>query len=289
MTSPASVNHFSPSINASMMMNSHTSSSPTMMFSRNLHVSVVRIAPPSIPIGGTRGRIPTSPVRMSDSTTVVDDPSVASSSAGATSASLSTEEEDQAAAAADKIGARVRVKVPLKVYHVPRVPEIDLTGMEGVLKQYVGIWKATDHSKQLGGTVGQDSSICGGLSELNGLINLRGELRIEGLGRELDLSDGDGGMELQAFGNLTCLSLRCIPKLVSLPVGLRHVTTLESLTIESCDNFTTLPERIGNLTSLQELRISYRPNLASLPCNLTLPQRLSFYALGRNNGIPSSR
>lgn len=40
-----------------------------------------------------------------------------------------------------KIGARVKVKVPLKVYHVPRVPELDLSGMEGVLKQYVGVWK----------------------------------------------------------------------------------------------------------------------------------------------------
>ncbi|KAF3457931.1 hypothetical protein FNV43_RR02592 [Rhamnella rubrinervis] len=40
-----------------------------------------------------------------------------------------------------KIGARIRVKVPLKVHHVPRVPEVDLTGMEGVLKQYVGLWK----------------------------------------------------------------------------------------------------------------------------------------------------
>ena len=40
-----------------------------------------------------------------------------------------------------KIGSRVRVSVPLKVYHVPRVPEIDLTGMEGVLKQYVAVWK----------------------------------------------------------------------------------------------------------------------------------------------------
>ncbi|KAJ0094995.1 hypothetical protein Patl1_14935 [Pistacia atlantica] len=40
-----------------------------------------------------------------------------------------------------KIGAKVRVKVPLKVYHVPRVPEVDLTGMEGVLKQNVAVFK----------------------------------------------------------------------------------------------------------------------------------------------------
>lgn len=48
-----------------------------------------------------------------------------------------------------KIGARVRVKVPLKVYHVPRVPEIDLTGLEGVMKQYVGLWKGKRISANL--------------------------------------------------------------------------------------------------------------------------------------------
>lgn len=59
------------------------------------------------------------------------------------------------AAAADdgfeeaKIGARVRVKVPLKVYHIPRVPEVDLTGMEGVLKQYVVDFKGKKISANL--------------------------------------------------------------------------------------------------------------------------------------------
>ncbi|KAI8025982.1 hypothetical protein LOK49_LG02G01457 [Camellia lanceoleosa] len=47
-----------------------------------------------------------------------------------------SEEEEKAEA---KIGARVRVKVPLKVYHVPRVPEIDLTGKEGVLKHVASL------------------------------------------------------------------------------------------------------------------------------------------------------
>ena len=40
-----------------------------------------------------------------------------------------------------RIGARVRVKVPLKVYHIPKVGEVELKGMEGVLKQYVAVWK----------------------------------------------------------------------------------------------------------------------------------------------------
>ncbi|XP_020585123.1 ferredoxin-thioredoxin reductase, variable chain, chloroplastic-like [Phalaenopsis equestris] len=48
------------------------------------------------------------------------------------------EEEAEAAA---KIGAKIRVTAPIKVYHVMKVPELDLCGMEGVIKQYVGVWK----------------------------------------------------------------------------------------------------------------------------------------------------
>ncbi|TYH37019.1 hypothetical protein ES332_D12G012600v1 [Gossypium tomentosum] len=48
-----------------------------------------------------------------------------------------------------KVGAKVKVKVPVKVYHVVRVPELDLIGMEGVIKQYVGIWKGKPISANL--------------------------------------------------------------------------------------------------------------------------------------------
>ncbi|XP_004489188.1 ferredoxin-thioredoxin reductase, variable chain [Cicer arietinum] len=48
-----------------------------------------------------------------------------------------------------KIGARIRVKVPLKVYHVPKVPEIDLAGMEGNIKQNVALWKGKRISANL--------------------------------------------------------------------------------------------------------------------------------------------
>ncbi|GLT27305.1 hypothetical protein SLA2020_023130 [Shorea laevis] len=65
------------------------------------------------------------------------------------SVSGSGEAEEQVEQVNAKIGARVRVKVPLKVYHVPRVPEIDLTGLEGVMKQYVGLWKGKRISANL--------------------------------------------------------------------------------------------------------------------------------------------
>jgi hypothetical protein len=45
------------------------------------------------------------------------------------------------AAAAQKIGKRVRVTEPLRVYHVLKAPDLDIQGMEGVIKQYVCVWK----------------------------------------------------------------------------------------------------------------------------------------------------
>ena len=63
----------------------------------------------------------------------------------ATGSDLSPSTSEAAAA----IGARVKVTAPLKVYHVPRVPEVDLTGMEGELKQYVGLWKGKRISANL--------------------------------------------------------------------------------------------------------------------------------------------
>lgn len=72
-----------------------------------------------------------------------------SDSATSSSSSPSTSSDEEEAAASTKIGARVRVKVPLKVYHVPRVPEVDITGMEGELKQYVALWKGKRISANL--------------------------------------------------------------------------------------------------------------------------------------------
>lgn len=68
------------------------------------------------------------------------------SSSYSSSADITSSDE---AVASPKIGARVKVKVPLKVYHVPRVPEVEITGMEGELKQYVGLWKGKRISANL--------------------------------------------------------------------------------------------------------------------------------------------
>lgn len=71
----------------------------------------------------------------------------APSSSSSSSSSAADASED---AIGDKVGARVRVKVPLKVYHVQRVgEEVELEGMEGVIKQFVGVWKGKRVSANL--------------------------------------------------------------------------------------------------------------------------------------------
>ncbi|XP_073002476.1 ferredoxin-thioredoxin reductase, variable chain-like [Typha latifolia] len=55
--------------------------------------------------------------------------------------SSSSDAAKEESMAASKVGRRIRVKVPVKVYHVAKLPELDLCGLEGVIKQYVGEWK----------------------------------------------------------------------------------------------------------------------------------------------------
>ncbi|CAA2958169.1 ferredoxin-thioredoxin reductase, variable chain-like [Olea europaea subsp. europaea] len=93
-----------------------------------------------------------------DSVSIIDNlPVAASSSAPSCSATTMNSvildddsvNDDEVKKAESKIGAKVRVKVPLKVYHVPKVPEYELTGMVGVVKQYVGVHKGKKISANL--------------------------------------------------------------------------------------------------------------------------------------------
>lgn len=77
------------------------------------------------------------PCEVALKSSVDQEEETSSSSSSAPKSTLESDEGNEKA----KIGAKVRVKVPLKVHHVPRVPEVDLTGMEGTLKLYVGMWK----------------------------------------------------------------------------------------------------------------------------------------------------
>ncbi|CAO2824446.1 unnamed protein product [Amaranthus hypochondriacus] len=57
--------------------------------------------------------------------------------------SIDSEEEDaKLKSNLEKVGRKIRVKSPLKVYHIPKLPEFELNSdMVGVIKQYVGFWK----------------------------------------------------------------------------------------------------------------------------------------------------
>ncbi|XP_047975706.1 ferredoxin-thioredoxin reductase, variable chain-like [Salvia hispanica] len=67
----------------------------------------------------------------------------------AISNSLTLDHDEEVKRAESILGSKVRVKVPLKVYHVPKVPEVDLTGRVGLLKQYVGVHKGKRISANL--------------------------------------------------------------------------------------------------------------------------------------------
>ncbi|PON36537.1 Lipoyl synthase [Parasponia andersonii] len=121
-------------------MNSSTFTSSSCRSSLSLSFSTRKTTPFT-----RRTRVSCEVAIKSDSKT-----SSSSSSSSDLSASSSSPSSDEDAAGGEaKIGARVRVKVPLKVYHVPKVPELDLLGKEGQIKQYVGLWKGKRISANL--------------------------------------------------------------------------------------------------------------------------------------------
>ncbi|KAG6573782.1 hypothetical protein SDJN02_25609, partial [Cucurbita argyrosperma subsp. argyrosperma] len=87
--------------------------------------------------------------RICSEVTVKSDSRGSSSATVVSAAATSLSEEETGEAAATRIGAKVRVKVPLKVYHVAKLPEANLEGMEGVLKDYVRVWKGKHVSANL--------------------------------------------------------------------------------------------------------------------------------------------
>ncbi|POO04171.1 Lipoyl synthase [Trema orientale] len=123
-------------------MNSSTFTSSSCRSSLSLSFSPRKAAPFT-----RRTRVSCEVAIKSDSTTSSSSSSSSSSDLSASSSSPSPDEDASGGEA--KIGARVRVKVPLKVYHVPKVPELDLLGKEGQIKQYVGLWKGKRISANL--------------------------------------------------------------------------------------------------------------------------------------------
>ncbi|KAK4591723.1 hypothetical protein RGQ29_016240 [Quercus rubra] len=81
----------------------------------------------------------------------------------------------------------------------------------------------------------------------------------------VDISNDWDEMEWQGLRTLLSLHFYKLPKLVSLPMGLQYVSSLQNLSIWNCDNLIAIPEGICKLISLQSLQIWDCPKLESLP------------------------
>ncbi|KAG6632394.1 disease resistance protein RGA2-like [Carya illinoinensis] len=81
----------------------------------------------------------------------------------------------------------------------------------------------------------------------------------------LDLGNDEHGMQWKGLKSLISLVFYRIPKLVSLPSGLQHVTTLRELEISYCSSLMAIPEWICNWASLERCTISGCSGLTSLP------------------------
>ena len=81
----------------------------------------------------------------------------------------------------------------------------------------------------------------------------------------VDISNDWDEMEWQGLRTLLSLDFYKLPKLVSLPMGLQYVSSIQNLSIWNCDNLIAIPEGICKLISLQSLRIWDCPKLESLP------------------------
>ncbi|GAB4851954.1 hypothetical protein Ancab_016144, partial [Ancistrocladus abbreviatus] len=128
-----------------------SSSSSLFNFSLSLKKTFLSLSRSVIASGArTRTRFISRDVALkSNSSTAIGDDLSPSPSSFSSSSFEEVEADEEELKKALKIGARVRVKVPLKVYHVPRLSEVELTGMEGVIKQYVGLWKGKRISANL--------------------------------------------------------------------------------------------------------------------------------------------
>ncbi|XP_030463967.2 putative disease resistance protein RGA3 [Syzygium oleosum] len=174
-------------------------------------------------------------------------------------------------------GAVVSTSIPLS-----KVNELDFSGgvdLEHSLLESV--------LRFLGNLEYMSLSSCLKLSCLAGLQYLSSLQQLELLGcKELDLSshNDEHGTQWRSLVNLRHLILAQLPKLVALPEGIQHVTTLQYLEVDRCKELKSLPKWIGNFSSLHELEIYDCPSLMCLPDGM---RRLTSLKKLRITGCPA--
>ncbi|KAK7827303.1 disease resistance protein adr1, partial [Quercus suber] len=110
-----------------------------------------------------------------------------------------------------------------------------------------------------------------------------------GNSKVVDLFNDWDEMEWQGLTTLLSLEFFALPKLVSLPMGLQYVSSLQKLNISICDSLIAIPEWICKLISLQSLEIRECPNLESLPEGigaLTSLQTLEIFDFPKLESLP---
>uniref|UniRef100_A0A7N2L8M6 Uncharacterized protein n=1 Tax=Quercus lobata TaxID=97700 RepID=A0A7N2L8M6_QUELO len=100
---------------------------------------------------------------------------------------------------------------------------------------------------------------CGPLPLSRHLTALQ-NLRITGH-KEFDLTNDEDEMEWHGLQSLRHLMFNHLPNLATLPMGIQHLTSLQTLEIYYCQSLMAIPEWICNLTSLQTLKILSCPIL----------------------------
>ncbi|KAB1220079.1 putative disease resistance protein RGA1 [Morella rubra] len=99
----------------------------------------------------------------------------------------------------------------------------------------------------------------------HGIQHLTALQKLLGYCNELDLGKDEDWMQWLGLKSLHCLEFFDLPKLVSLPSGFQHLSTLRELMIDSCHSLTAIPEWIHKWTSLEKFTISNCSSLTSLP------------------------
>ena len=106
--------------------------------------------------------------------------------------------------------------------------------------------------------------LCHNLRRLSGLESLTALQKLS-LKFNLNLSINEDDEEpWKSFHSLCELTFNCLSEMKSLPKGMQHLTSLQSLYIHDCRGIESFPEAMKDLTSLNTLLIQGCPDLIKI-------------------------
>ncbi|PIA41218.1 hypothetical protein AQUCO_02300192v1 [Aquilegia coerulea] len=91
--------------------------------------------------------------------------------------------------------------------------------------------------------------------------------------------------DMDDLASLDTLHIETIPKLVSLPEGLRNATSMQTIAVVDCEDLMVLPDCLGNFTSLQQLQVSRCPKLEAFPNEMSYPTTLQHLVISCCEGL----